>query len=170
MEKYRKLKKYICNLFRILMGTCLFVLVALATVQVITRYFVAVTIIWVEELSIYLMTWMCAIGVAWIWLENCSHIRMDVLDNVLPKRVIQYMDAGIDIITALLGFATMRVGIKTYSVNAGNVMSVINLDEGDRYLPVIVGGVLLMLAALYALVEHFYLLRNRVGKEDIDHA
>lgn len=163
MEKYRKAKNIICGVFRWTMAACLFTLVVLATLQVITRYFIAVTIVWVEELSIYIMSWMCAIGVSWIWLENCSHIKMDILDNVLPRRIIQYMDVGIDGVTSVLGFATLKIGLKTWRVNHGNVMSVINLDEGDRYLPVIVGGALLMLAALYMMVEHIYRL---TGKEE----
>ena len=165
MEKYRKVRKDICNVFRWIMAACLFVLVVLATVQVVTRYFVAVTIVWVEELSIYLMNWMCAIGVAWVWLENCSHIKMDVLDNILSRRTIRLMDAGIDIVTAAMGFATVKIGLRTWQTNHGMVMSVINLDEGNRYLPVIVGGALLLFAAFYMLVEHIYLLTKKGESE-----
>lgn len=163
MENYRKLGKGICTVFRFIMAMLLFVMVALATVQVITRYFIAVTIIWVEELSIYLMSWMCAVGVAWIWMENNSHIKMDILDNILPPRVIGIMDVGIDAVTAAASIAVIRIGLKTWSVNHGMVMSVINLDEGNRYLPIIVGGILLLFATLYMAVEHVYRLMNQRG-------
>lgn len=166
MERYRKIRDGICAVFKVIMGTGLFAMVALATVQVVTRYVVAVTIIWVEELSIYIMCWMCAIGVAWIWLENCSHIKMDILDNVLPRRIIRYMDAGIDVVTAVMGFAVIRIGLRAWQVNRGMVMSVIGLDEGNRYLPVIVGGALLMFAALYMLVEHIYILTEKGGAKE----
>ena len=164
METYRKIRGYVCTLFKVIMACLLFVLVALATVQVVTRYFVSAMIIWVEELSIYLMTWMCAVGVSWIWMEKSGHIKMDILDNVLPKKVIRWMDVMIDAVTAVLGIAVIRIGLKTQSVNAGLVMSTINLDEGDRYLPVTVGGFLLVGAALCMLVEHIYVATR--GKEE----
>ena len=48
----------------------LMVLVVLATVQVITRYFIAVQIIWIEEVSIYIVTWIAALGMPWMWLAG----------------------------------------------------------------------------------------------------
>lgn len=166
MEKYCKLKNGICTVMKWIMAASLFILVLLATLQVLTRYFVSVTIIWVEEFSIYLMSWMCAIGAAWIWLENCSHIKMDILDTVLPRRVLQFMDAGIDIITAIVGVAVARIGMRTWAVNHGMMMSVIHLDEGDRYIPVIAGGILLAFAAGYMLIWHIYILTR---KEETEH-
>ena len=35
----------------------LFSLTVLAVLQVVTRYFVDVTIIWIEEVSIYILSW-----------------------------------------------------------------------------------------------------------------
>lgn len=166
METYRKIGAAVCTVFRWIMAVMLAVMVVLATVQVITRYFISVTIVWVEELSIYIMSWMCAIGMAWVWMENCSHIRMDVLDSILPRRVLQMMDVFIDLVMAVASVAVIRIGLRTRSVNHGMVMSVINLDEGDRYLPVIVGGVLLLLATLYMSVEHIYRLRKKATGEE----
>lgn len=164
MEIYKKIGDYSRAIFRCVMGFLLFCMVALAAVQVVTRYFVAVTIIWVEELSIYIMCWMCAVGAAWVWMESSGHIRMDILDNVLPQKTIWVMDAAIDAVTAAVSAALIRIGIHTRNVNRGMVMSVINLDEGDRYLPVIAGGILLLLASLYMLVGHIH--RLVCGKED----
>lgn len=166
MERYWKIKNGICTGMKWIMAACLFTLVLLATLQVLTRYFIAVTIIWVEEVSIYLMSWMCAIGAAWIWLENCGHIKMDVLDNVLPKKALRCMDVGIDLVTAVVGVAVTRIGIRTWTVNHGMMMSVINLDEGDRYIPVIAGGALLTFAALFMMIQHIYIL---IGKEENGH-
>lgn len=163
MEKYRKIGRLICTFFKWIMAVMLFVMVFLAALQVITRYFIAVTIIWVEELSIYIMSWMCAIGISWIWMENNSHIRMDIVDNILPKKTLLVMDVVIDLVMAVVSVAVIRIGIKTWTVNHGMVMSVINLDEGDRYLPVIVGGILLLFATLYMSVEHIYRLTHMEG-------
>ncbi len=166
MEKYRKAGRIICTVFKWIMAAMLFVMVSLATLQVLTRYFIAVTIIWVEELSIYIMSWMCAIGISWIWMENNSHIRMDIVDNILPKKVLMMMDVAIDLVMAVVSVAVIRIGIKTWTVNHGMVMSVINLDEGDRYLPVIVGGVLFLFATLYMAVEHIYRLKHMEGGDN----
>ena len=160
MDTLLKVQKILCTIFKTIMAILLFTMVALATLQVVTRYFVAVTIIWVEELSIYIMTWMCAIGIAWVWLEDNTHIRMDIMDNLVSRKTIRYMDAGIDAFTAVMSIAAIRIGIRTWKVNHGLVMSVINLDEGDRYIPVIVGGVLLLIASVIMLIKHIHIIRT----------
>ena len=130
----------------------LMVLVVLATVQVITRYFIAVQIIWIEEVSIYNVTWIAALGMPWMWLRQ-GHIRMDVLNFVLPKKIIRGMDYMINAVTMVAAVGVIRVGLRTIHVNTGYVMSVIKMDEGMRYWPVLTGGVLLLISAFMVLVQ-----------------
>ena len=74
----------------------LFSLTVLAVLQVVTRYFVDVTIIWIEEVSIYILSWMAAAGVPWMWLKE-GHIRMDVLNVYLPQTILYGMDLFINL-------------------------------------------------------------------------
>lgn len=130
----------------------LMALVILATVQVFTRYFIAVQIIWIEEVSIYIVTWIAALGMPWIWLRQ-GHIRMDVLTLVLPPKVIRGMDYAINAFTMVAAAAVIRVALRTIHVNTGYVMSVIKMDEGMRYWPVLTGGILLLISAFMVLVQ-----------------
>ena len=165
MERYRKFRSGLCSVLQWFMAACMFVLAVLALLQVTTRYFVSVTVVWVEELSIYIMGWMAAAGASWLWLDS-NHIRMDMLNGVVSKRFIQILDVITDVFIAALGFAAVRIGIRARTVNAGYMMSVINLDEGDRFIPLIVGGALLCFSGLYMIVEHVWQLRHSDGKEE----
>ena len=160
MEKYRKVRKAFCSVLRIICSLLLLAMVVFAILQVVTRYFIAVTVIWVEELSIYLMSWLCALGIGWVWMEKGGHIKMDVLEHVLPIKAIRIMDVGIDGIAAVLGFFVLRVGLITYDVNRGYSMSTMGLKECDRFLPIIVAGIILSASACMMLIEHVYLLKN----------
>ena len=166
MTTYRKVRGILCSILKTVCAALLLAMVLLAVLQVVTRYFISVTVIWVEELSIYLMGWLCALGIGWVWMEKGGHIKMDVLEHVLPASIIRWMDVVIDSVVAVLGCLVIRVGIKTYTVNKGYSMSTMGLKECDRFLPIIVGGVLLSLCALIMLVEHIHQIRT--GGEEYD--
>lgn len=165
MEGYRKFRNGLCTVLQWFMAACLFVLVVLALLQVITRYFIAVTVVWVEELSIYIMGWMAAAGVSWLWLDS-NHIRMDMLNGLVSKRFIHILDIITDVFIAALGFSAVRIGLRAREVNLGYMMSVINLDEGDRFIPLIVGGALLCFSGFYMIVEHVWQLRHSGEEEE----
>lgn len=130
----------------------LFSLTALAILQVITRYFVDVTIIWIEEISIYILSWMAAAGVPWMWLKE-GHIRMDVLNIYLPKQVLYVMDLFINLMGIVMGIALARTGWITIGVNKGYTLSIVGIDEGFRYYPLVFCGVLFSICAVIKLAE-----------------
>ena len=130
----------------------LFSLTALAILQVVTRYFVDVTIIWIEEISIYILSWMAAAGVPWMWLKD-GHIRMDVLNIYLPKRVLYAMDLFINLMGIVMGVALARTGWITIGVNKGYTLSIVGIDEGFRYYPLVFCGVLFAACAAIKLIE-----------------
>lgn len=147
------MKKIIDRLSTVLMSIVsllLVVLVVLATLQVVTRYFIAVQVIWVEEVSIYLVTWIAAVGIPWMWLRQ-GHIKMDVLNFVLPDRALRIMDYLINIVAVIASVGIIRIGIITIRVNTGYVLSVIKMDEGLRYYPVATAGVLLLISSVLVL-------------------
>lgn len=148
------MKKIVQAFSAILMGIVSFllvILVVLATVQVVTRYFVSVQVIWIEEVSIYLVTWIAALGIPGMWLRQ-GHIKMDVLNFVLPARALRVMDYFMNLIACAAAVGVIRVGITTIRVNKGYVLSVIRMDEGVRYYPVLAAGILLLISCIIVLL------------------
>lgn len=147
------MKKIVDRLSTVLMNIAAFllvVLVVLATLQVVTRYFISVQVIWVEEVSIYLVTWIAAVGIPWMWLKQ-GHIKMDVLNFVLPAKVLRIMDYFINLVALVASVGIIRIGMIAVKVNTGYVLSVIKMDEGLRYYPVVVAGVLLLVSSILVL-------------------
>ena len=130
----------------------LFSLTVLAVLQVVTRYFVDVTIIWIEEVSIYILSWMAAAGVTWMWLKE-GHIRMDVLNVYLPQTILYGMDLFINLMGIVMGIALVRTGWITIGVNKGYTLSIIGIDEGFRYYPLVFCGALFSVCAALKLAE-----------------
>ena len=130
----------------------LFSLTVLAVLQVVTRYFVDVTIIWIEEVSIYILSWMAAAGGPWMWLKE-GHIRMDVLNVYLPQTILYGMDLFINLMGIVMGIALVRTGWITIGVNKGYTLSIIGIDEGFRYYPLVFCGVLFSVCAALELAE-----------------
>ncbi len=158
-----KFEKGLSNTIKYLMAIMLIATVSLAVLQVFTRYFVDVTIIWIEEVSIIGLTWMACIGTPWMWLEK-GHISMDVMNNILPKHVIRIMDIILNTIAVAMGVALINIGIRTYEVNKGFVLSLINYDEGYRYIPLIICGVLFIICASVNIIKEV-LFANKNGNE-----
>lgn len=146
----KKITNCLADVLMYIVAALLAVLVILATVQVVTRYFVSVQIIWIEEVSIYLVTWIAAFGIPWMWLRQ-GHIKMDVLSFVLPPRVLRFTDYLVNAAALVAAVGVIYVGITAISVNSGYVLSVINMDEGMRYYPVLVAGILLLLSSALVL-------------------
>ncbi len=64
----KKVEEKLCWLFKVMIASLLAVMVVLNVLQVITRYFVAITIIWIEDVSIVCLSWMAAIAVPLLWM------------------------------------------------------------------------------------------------------
>ncbi len=142
----------VSNFLKYIIALLLVILVVLSTVQVITRYFVSVQIIWIEEVSIYIVAWIAAIGASWMWLKR-GHIKMDVLGFILPEKVLHKMDYVINIVAAVASIGVIRAGYAAIKVNTGYILSVIGMDEGVKYYPVFVGGIALLCASIMVLVS-----------------
>lgn len=146
----RKMIDTLSNILMCLVSVILVILVVFATIQVITRYFIAVQVIWIEEVSIYLVTWIAAFGIPWMWLRQ-GHIRMDVLNFILPEKALRISDYLINLIACAASAGVIRVGIVAIRVNTGYVLSVIRMDEGLRYYPVLAAGILLLVSSVLVL-------------------
>lgn len=156
-----RVKSKIAQVLMSMIAIGLFSLTVLAVLQVVTRYFVDVTIIWIEEVSIYILSWMAAAGVPWMWLKE-GHIRMDVLNIYLPQKVLNGMDLFINLMGIVMGAALVRTGWITIGVNKGYTLSIIGIDEGFRYYPLVFCGVLFAACAAIKLAEQFR------GKEEVE--
>ncbi len=97
--------------------------VLLTTLNVIMRYVFGAIIVPVEELVLIAFTWTCYIGATTSYRQN-SHVAIDVIFNILPKKVQKVLDVIVELlIFAICAYMTylgivmcMNIGAKTTSI------------------------------------------------------
>lgn len=135
-----------------LIAAILLVLVSLNIVQVITRYFVSVVIVWLEEATILGIYWMAAFGLPLLTFSN-EHLLMDITGKIMPAGVKTVIEWGILLLSLVAGVGFVIVGGKAYAVNKGYRSSILGFDECFRYVPLIVCGVLLVVAVIFRVLR-----------------
>lgn len=149
-----KLKIRLCLIYKVCSAACLVAMVLINIIQVLCRYFVSISFIWAEDISIYLLHWIVAFSMPLLWLLK-EHMVMDVANSILPKKVLNFLDLLIDSFGFVFGFVFAHKALVSTLVNKGYVMSIAGYDEMWKYVPYVIGGTLMAFSALINLVERF---------------
>jgi TRAP-type C4-dicarboxylate transport system permease small subunit len=134
--------------------------------NVVSRYLLNYSVIWVEEITRYMMVWLGFLGSGLV-LRYGAHIAVDVLQDVLPTRAAQALRAAI---VALLGatFAAMAwLGVRYAAFAWGQETPALGWSTGLIYLAIPLGS-LLMLAHLL-LIARGYIVARRFEKHAAFH-
>lgn len=147
-----KTSKCISFILQSLIALMLFGLVGINVLQVFTRYFFDIIILWIEDVSILALSWMTACGIPWLWLEK-NHIFMDVIDIVVPAKIVRFLKDIIELAGIAGGMALIRIGARTIEVNSGYIYSTLRYDEAIRYYPLVFTGVMVVAACLLNIAK-----------------
>lgn len=71
--------------------------ISLTTLQVVTRYVLESPLHWTEELMSYLLVWMVLVGAVGVHRTD-SHIRVEMLDEILPPRALVVLRLVFDVL------------------------------------------------------------------------
>jgi TRAP-type C4-dicarboxylate transport system permease small subunit len=133
------------------------VMAVLVFANVVSRYLFNFSIIWVEELTRYMMVWVGFIGSGLV-LRFGAHIAVDVFQDLLPARAAQTLRASIVVILAVT-FATMTwLGFRYVAFAWDQETPVLNWNFGIVYLAIPIGS-LLMLAHLLFVAKQYVIAR-----------
>ena len=152
MKNIRLFKKYYCLVLQLLISFGLLGLVCINICQVITRYTVDIVVLWIEDVTVLTMLWMGSLGVGWLWAKH-ELLSMDVADYIFPKAVLHVFDYILEYLGLGVGVGLVYISARTYRVNSGLVIAMTRFDEKMRYLPMIVGGVLIFISSVLRLIE-----------------
>jgi len=117
------------------------------------RYLAHTSIVWVEELSIYLMIWVSFLAAAVAFREG-AHVTFTVLVDKLPMRIrrkLIFFNQAI-----VLGFLMVIVyyGFLFAIVNWGQQTPALRISKGIPYLAIPVGGILMILQMTGIVLIH----------------
>lgn len=149
LQKFKKI--YTDVIVWICAALCLGILL-LNFYNVIARYVLGGAFIYTEDVTVISMLWIMGLGVGAGWI-NREHLLINLIDNILKPRGMEILLFVLDIFGIGVGAGMFYLGRITQAINRGLTQSAIGFDESFRYWPVVVGGVLLVVAAVECVAE-----------------
>ena len=97
--------------FEEILGGILMVVIFLCTTfQVLNRFVLHFSVPWTEELCRYAFIWVAFLGVA-NGVKRGTHLNVDLIDSVLPKKVKAVLDVVLDAAFLLLMAYMLKISI-----------------------------------------------------------
>lgn len=140
------------------------VMTVLVFANVVLRYFMGISLPWVEELTRYMMIWVAYLG-AGLAFRAGAHVAVELLQDVIPTTGARFLRAVIAV--AILGFlvALARYGFSYAQFAMRQTSPVLNVPLGIVYLGIPLGCVLA--AAHLMLGLRRYIARDFDIPEDV---
>lgn len=145
------LEKFV-TLIQIALGIVILIMAGANVIQVITRYFVSVQVLWVEDVSMMGLYWIFGLGTPMCWIIK-QHLNMNAFELKMPKTVRKILWIIQNVIGVICGVGLLILGEKCIRINKGFVMSTIGFDESFRYYPLVVCGVLMVVVCILLLIQ-----------------
>lgn len=132
-------------------GAGMVLMTAMVAWQVFARYVLNASPSWTEPASVMVMSWFIFLGAA-VGVRENFHMGFDVLVHFLPESAAPWMRAISDSAVALFGLGMVVYGLQLTINTWTATMPVLHLPGGFTYMPLVVGGALMVVFAVERLV------------------
>lgn len=158
--KGNKLLNRILGIDYIIAGISLAALIVVTFVGVIFRYCLNNPLIWEEEIQLALITWAIYFGAAAAFRKG-SHIAIDMIVDMFPKKLQKVMDVLIFAVTTYVLFFLMKNGIALVAqfIRTNRTTNILHIPSCYIYIAIPVGCVLMMIS------NTVYFVRGLLGME-----
>jgi len=138
---------------------------AMVFANVVLRFTTGVSILWVEEVSRYLMIWVSLLGAGMV-LRYGGHVGIETLQEALPRRAVAIRGAIVALLAAFFVFMA-AVGARYAWLAWGQTTPVLGLPVGAVYLAIPIGFALL-LAHLLLMAQGYVRQRRLLADGEFD--
>ena len=146
----------------------LVMMTAFTAAQVFYRYLLNSSIIWSEPVSIVLMAWFIFLGAA-VGIREGNHLSFDVLLIFVPDKVKTLFYTLSDIVVICFGAGMIYYGGQLMNSGWNIKIPTLGLPRAIDYMPLVVGGVLVVLFSLERIARRAAGLPTaRFGETDIE--
>ena len=142
---------------------------AMIACQVFWRYVLNDSIIWTEPASVMVMGWFIFLGAA-VGIREGYHLSFDVLLYFLPDSVVPWLHSLSDIAVGAFGLGMIWFGTELAVKTGGNMIPSLGISGAFDFIPIVAGGVLVVLFSAERIVRRAAGLETaRFGEEaDLD--
>ncbi len=138
---------------------------AMIACQVFWRYVLNDSIIWTEPASVMVMGWFIFLGAA-VGIREGYHLSFDVLLYFLPDSVVPWLHSLSDIAVGAFGLGMIWFGTELAVKTGGNMIPSLGISGAFDFLPIVAGGVLVVLFSAERIVRRAAGLQTaRFGEE-----
>ena len=127
--------------------------------QVFFRYIINSSLQWSEEISVWALIWMVFVGSA-VVMKDWAHINIPTFTNLISIKVRPYFLIFGKLATIVFLAAVIWFGFKVFNQNFHARSPSLNMSAKWAKLSIPVGGVLMIIFAINALLLDFINLRR----------
>lgn len=133
-------------------GIGLIAMTAMIAAQVFWRYVLNNSIIWSEPGSVMVMGWFIFLGAA-VGIREGYHLSFDVLLYILPEHLKPWLHSLSDVAVGAFGCGMIWYGWELAAKTAGNTIPSLGLSGAFDFLPIVGGGVLVLLFSVERILR-----------------
>ncbi|HQL37242.1 MAG TPA: TRAP transporter small permease [Bacillota bacterium] len=131
--------------------TIMFIIMVLVCFQqVISRYLLGNSLVWSEELSRYILTWIVFLGTGYV-LGQGGHASMDLLE-MLPQNIRKVLSYISNLFVIIYSFIMIKYGIEFLLIGMRQKSSAMQIPMSIVYIALPLGGLMIM---IYCLLSFF---------------
>ncbi|WP_138467213.1 TRAP transporter small permease [Poseidonocella sp. HB161398] len=152
METVARITGIIARIGLWISGIGLVLMTAMIAAQVFFRYVLNDSLIWTEPAAILVMGWFILLGAA-VGIREGYHLSFEVLLYLLPDRVKLVLYSISDIVVTAFGAGMVIYGWQLAAKTAGTTIPSLGFSGAVSFLPIISGGVLVVLFSVERLAR-----------------
>jgi TRAP-type C4-dicarboxylate transport system permease small subunit len=134
-----------------LAGIGLVMMTAMVAWQVFCRYVLNDSPSWTEPGAVMLMSWFIFLGAA-VGVRENNHMGFDVLLYVMPPSAKKWLRMISDLVILAFGIGMIWYGASLVGLTWNTVLPALGISGGWDYVPVVAGGLLVVLFSLERIV------------------
>lgn len=146
------LKQVVLKLVHWLLMLMLLTMTGVMFAQVIWRYLLQSPLVWSEELALLLMVWMTFLGSA-LMLERKEHVAIDLFVEWLPPALNRLAEVAGALVMLAFNCALTYGAFVIAETARESIMPGLKISGAWQYIGVLIGGGLLVLVSIEALVR-----------------
>jgi TRAP-type C4-dicarboxylate transport system permease small subunit len=133
---------------------CLAGLLTVVVYGVVMRYVFNDAPPYVEQVALLLVISVAMFGAA-AGVRDAGHIGLDSLVAALPDRLQFWCSIAVFLLSIVFGLALLAGSIEMAISTHDNTIPTLGLSEAYRYLPVLLGGILIAVFSIEHLIAKF---------------
>ncbi len=158
-EKYCKLSELIYKIMNLICVLCLITELVSVMIMVTGRYIFNKVPSWCDQLSLMALVWMVILSIT-LALYKESHMRVELIDRLLPPKVINILKYLSNVIILIFSVLMIYHGSVLVELTWKAKLSGFRVPQGLMYLPLVICGVVSVYMCIFCIVR-----RMKEGRE-----